>query len=45
LDPSEHQYASFEARAEQEDLPTQVVAAAAKGNHFMFSNGRMRVSR
>jgi len=41
----EHQYAQFAARAEQEELPTQVIAAAATGDHFMLSNGRMRVSR
>ena len=41
----EHQYARFAARAEQEELPTRVIAAAARGDHFLLSDGRMRVSR
>lgn len=41
----EHQYARFAARAEAEGLPTEVVAAAVRGDHFLFSDGRMRVSR
>lgn len=37
----EHQYARFAARAPAERLPTEVVAAAARGDRFLFADGQV----
>lgn len=38
----EHQYAEFAARAKKEQLPTEVVAASARGDRFLMSNEEVK---
>jgi L-ascorbate metabolism protein UlaG (beta-lactamase superfamily) len=40
----EHQYALFADRAKSEGLPTEVIAAAARGDQFILEDGSVRVS-
>lgn len=40
----EHNYAKFAERAKKEKLPTKVVAAEKQGDHFFYSNGKMKYS-
>ena len=38
----EQQYAEFAARAKKEQLPTEVVAAGARGDRFLLSDGKVK---
>ena len=38
----EHRYTEFAARAKKEQLPTEIIAASARGDRFLLSNGKVR---
>ena len=38
----EHNYKEFADRAEREKLPTKVIAAEKQGDHFFYTNGKMK---